>query len=192
MLCICNEVAVRLDLKFNAKKSCILRVGKRFNVTCSNLLLDNIVLPVVEEVKYLGVTIRKGLNFSRSLSSSKIKFYRSFNAVYSKAFFAPEEVLVNLFKFYCLPIITYACEALPPSKSELKILDKLISTAFSKIFHTFDKEVIGVSKFYFGLSSCSELLEVRQHNFLNRYYNKGFVFSKSIASVNGDVIASCL
>ena len=185
MLCICDDVGARLDLKFNVKRSSVLRIGKRFNVSCCNLLLNNIVLPFVEEIKYLGVTIKRGLNFSRSTCSTKIKFYRSFNAVYSKAFFAPEEVLVNLFKFYCLPIITYACEAIPPSKSELKVLDKLIYTAFCKNFHTFDKDVIELSKFYFGLSSCSELLGVRQHNFLNRYHNKGFVFSNTIACVNG-------
>src|SRR3989441_9687625 len=102
MLCICNEVAKRLDLKFNVKKSCAMRIGKRFNINCSNLLLGNTILPFVEEIKYLSVTVRKGSNFSRSLCSTKIKFYRSFNAVYSKAYYASEEVLVNLFTAYPL------------------------------------------------------------------------------------------
>lgn len=188
MLCICNEVAKRLDLKFNVKKSCAMRIGKRFNINCSNLLLGNTILPFVEEIKYLGVTVRKGSNFSRSLCSTKIKFYRSFNAVYCKAYYASEEVLVNLFRSYCLPIITYACEALFPSKPELKSLDKLISNAFSKIFHTFDSVVIGTLKLYFGLLSCEELLRSRQFNFLNRYYMKDFVFSETIAAVNGNTV----
>ena len=83
---------------------------------------------------------------------------------------------MNLFRSYCLPIITYACEALFPSKPELKSLDKLISNAFSKNFHTFDSVVIGTLTLYFGLLSCEELLRSRQFNFLNRYYMKDFVY----------------
>ena len=96
MLDICSHIACYLDLKFNTKKSVVMRIGKRYKCKCSPLLLDGIALPVVEECKYLGVILREGSRFSRSFSAAKIKFYRSFNAIYSKAFFASEEVLINL------------------------------------------------------------------------------------------------
>ena len=142
MLNICCKIANELDLKFNGKKSIVMRIGNRCNMQCNELLLDGTVLPFVDELKYLGVIIRKSLKFSRSLSSSKIKFYRSFNSIYSKVPGAPEDVLIHLFKSFCLPIITYACEALIPTRADLKVLDKLVTSAFNKIFKSFDCSII--------------------------------------------------
>ena len=96
MLDICSIVSKTLDLKFNVKKSAVLRVGKRFNVKCCNLLLDSQVIPCAEEIKYLDIIIKSETVFNRSFSSAKIKFYRCFNAIYSKASFASEDILVNL------------------------------------------------------------------------------------------------
>src|SRR2546425_10575598 len=61
MLNICCKVANELDLKFNGKKSVVMRIGNRCNMQCNELLLDCTVLPSVEELKYLGVIIRKSL-----------------------------------------------------------------------------------------------------------------------------------
>ena len=190
MLDICSNVANVLDLRFNGKKSVIMRIGKRCNFSCSNLLLDGVVLPFVDELKYLGVNIRKGCNFSRSMCSAKIKFYRSFNAIYSKISSASEEVLVHLFKSFCLPVITYACEALFPVSSDLKALDKLVSSAFNKIFHSFDCDIISSAKACFDLSSIEVLLCRRHKSFLTRYYSKSFYFSKTIWAINRGTLYS--
>ena len=184
MLNICCKVANELDLKFNEKKSVVMRIGNRCNMQCNELLLDGTVLPFVEELKYLGVIIRKSLKFSRSLSSSKIKFYRSFNSIYSKVPGAPEDVLIQLFKSFCLPIITYACEALIPTRADLKVLDKLITSAFNKIFKSFDCSIIASAKACFDMSSIEELLCKRQKTFLARYYGKCFSFSSTIYGIN--------
>src|SRR3989442_4236258 len=112
MLDICSDVARNLDLLFNDKKSCIMRIEKRCNVKCCDLNLDGKIIAAVEEIKYLGISIEKCLTFSRSYCNAKIKFCRCFNSTYSKA---SQEVLVNLFKCYCLSTILYACEAVGPS-----------------------------------------------------------------------------
>ena len=184
MLNICNAIAINIDLKFNTNKSSAIRIGKRANIKCSNLILQNSVLTFTEEIKYLGVILRKGVSFSRLFNTAKIKYYRSFNALYNKASSASEEVLVNLFKSYCIPIITYACEAIFPTKSEIKMLDKLVDNAMCKIFHTYHKDTIDELKFYFGLSSCEEMLKVRRTRFLQHYYNKPFTFARTIACIN--------
>src|SRR6266516_5517638 len=116
------------------------------------ILLDDQIIPFVEEIKYLGIFIKYGSKFKRSFYSAKIKFYRCFNAIYSKAQCASEDVLVNLFKFYCLPLITYACEAVLPNKSDIKSLNKLIDTAFQKKFHTFDCVIINSATSSFVLA----------------------------------------
>ena len=170
MLNICCKVSKYLDLKFNVRKSAYMRIGKRCNVKCCKLVLDGIEVPSVEEIKYLGISIMKGTKFGRSYCSHKIKYYRCFNAIYSKAFFACEDVLVNLFKAYCLPVIMYACEAVLPSKSDGKSIDKIVSCVFSKIFHSFDNEVNSTARLYFDLSDIMEIMVERQNNFLSRYY----------------------
>ena len=184
MLDICSGVAKNLDLLFNVNKSCIMRIGKRCNVKCCNLYLDGKIIAAVDEIKYLGISIQKCLNFSRSFCNAKIKFYRCFNSIYSKASFASEEVLINLFKFHCLPIILYACEAVGPSNSDMKTLNKLISTAFNKNFHTFDVDVISEAKSYFGLLDIADILRNRQIVFVSRFLSKNFKFSEVIRDIN--------
>src|SRR5437867_5258627 len=146
-----TAVSKSIDLKFNVKKSSVMRIGKRCNIKCSILLLDGNVVPYVDEIKYLGITIKKGITFCRSWCAEKIKFYRCFNAIQSKANLASEDVLVNLFNCYCLPVITYACDAVLPCKSDIRSLAKLIANVFYKIFHTFDKDIIDSARLHFGL-----------------------------------------
>src|SRR3989442_6239013 len=184
MLNICSYVSKCLDLKFNVKKSSCMRIGKRFNIKCSKLLLDGVELPFVDEINYLGISIRNGTNFNRSFCATKAKFYRCFNAIYSKASFACEDVLVNLFRAFCLPIITYACEAVMPSKTDGKSIDKLVFLAFSKIFHTFDNDVISTARCGFNMDNIMDILKNRQANFIDRYYKKDFSFCATIYGIN--------
>jgi len=90
MLEIISVVLCELDLMLNAKKSGVMRIGRRFDLQCSKLMFNHQVIPFVDEIKYLGVFITRGPKFNRSISSSKIKFYRCFNSVYNKASFASE------------------------------------------------------------------------------------------------------
>ncbi len=184
MLCICDQVAKRLDLKFNIKKSSVMRIGQRCMVKCADLLLNGATVPLVEEIKYLGIYIRKSMNFLRSGSLAKISFFRSFNSIYSKAKCAGEDVLVNLFNSYCLPVLLYACEAIFPTKTELKTFDKLIDTVFKRIFNSFDASIISTVRLCFGIPNIADILKKRHLSFLTRYYSKNFSFSKTIADVN--------
>ena len=184
MLCICNDVAMLLDLKFNVKKSSVLRIGNRCMAKCSDLRLNGVIVPFVEEIKYLGIYIRKSTKFLRSMSLAKIKFFRCFNSIYSKASRAGEDVLVNLFNSYCLPLLTYACEAIFPTRSELRMLDKLVTTVFNKIFHSFDSSVISYARLCFDICDIEDILRKRNLSFLSRYYSKNFSFVNMIAGLN--------
>ena len=45
-----------LDMHINAKKSCCVRIGPRFNATCTSIVTsDGHSLPWVSEMRYLGV-----------------------------------------------------------------------------------------------------------------------------------------
>jgi len=134
MLNICHEFLKSIDLEISSTKSSALRIGRRCSIKCSNLLIGGQTIPWVDQLKYLGITMMKGLTVKRSFCLSKIKLYKCFNAIYSKALYASEEVVVNLFKSYCLPIMTYACEAVYPSKKDIKSMNRIIDVIFLSHF----------------------------------------------------------
>ena len=135
MLDTCFRVSLELDLQFNVKKCVAIRIGRRFNSKCQSLMLggNGKTVALVDEIKYLGVIIKKGSVFARSYSSSKLKFYKSFNAIYGKASFASEEVLCNLLQTFCLPVVGYACEAVPPCRADVKSINRALCCAYQKI-----------------------------------------------------------
>ena len=129
-----------------------LGIGRRCYSKCGIMLLDGQEVHMAEEFKYLGIYILKGLTFVRSFVYTKIKFYRCFNAIYSKASYANEVIMVNLFKSYCVPIVTYACETTRMSNTVISSLNKLIDVAFCKMFNTYDKDIIAMVRQQFDLA----------------------------------------
>jgi hypothetical protein len=175
MLDICTSVAQKLDLRFNVKKSMVLRIGRRYNYKCANLVLSGEHLQFVDEIKYLGVFIKSGVQFCCDYTQTKIKFYRSFNSIYSKC--KSELICVNLMKAYCLPVITYACEAVRPNNRALVILDKLVDTAIAKIFKTFDHNNIRFIRDVFELPPVSDIVMKRAGKFVNNFRCKPLSFA---------------
>ena len=143
MLDICNDIVCELDLKFNATKSMFMRIGLRFRTLTASLYLNGQALHKADEIKYLGVYIKAGNFFRCSYSNCKLKFYRSFNAIYQRSISADSEIVsVQLMKSYCIPLVLFALEVTNCSKSDLLQLDKLISTAVGKIFKTYDPKLL--------------------------------------------------
>ena len=117
MLDICDLSAAELDMKFNTIKSVAMRIGKRYNIECSALTLSGKTLFYVKSLKYLGVHINAAVNFKCTYDHVKQKFYKIFNAIYSKSKASNSElVTVELFRSYCLPSMLYAVEASFPKK----------------------------------------------------------------------------
>ena len=136
MLDICDKFAIDFDVKFNSSKSVVMRIGPRFDVTCAPLFLCGCELKFVSSVKYLGVCLVAGKCFRCSVEHIKMKFYRVFNAIYSKSKGVNSElVTVELLKSYCLPFIMYATEAVSLSRSTVNMLDNCINSALYRIFH---------------------------------------------------------
>jgi len=66
-----------------------------------------------ESIRYLDVHITSAKAFACSLANAKKSFYRAFNAVFGKvAGVASEEVIVELLKVKCLPVLLYGLEDL--------------------------------------------------------------------------------
>jgi len=81
MIKICEMEAYYLDMKFNAAKSMILRVGYGCNVICAKLFHDGCELQFICKLKYLGVYLLSGKKLRPSLQEPKAKFFKALNGV---------------------------------------------------------------------------------------------------------------
>ena len=186
MLSLCEKLSKKLDLKFNVLKSQFIRIGCKFKYVCADLVLYGQPLPRVQEIKYLGIFLKEGKTFSTSNANAKIKFYRSFNAIYSKCkYHCPENVLVALLKSYCIPLLLYGLEAINPSRRYLTELDKVIDQACMKIFKTFDKNIIDFLKIMFDIPAISQIVNFRKIKMYERFESNNLYFKHSILSVFG-------
>ena len=94
-------------MAINSKKSCYLRVGSRCDRPCSNLRTSGgHLIPWVDEMIYLGLFIVRSHTFKCSLDHAKRSFYRAVNGIFGRiGRTASEEVILELYKSKCLPIL---------------------------------------------------------------------------------------
>ena len=68
-------------------------------------------LPWVDEIRYLGVVKIRGAKFKCSIDKAKRSFYCAANGIFAKiGRLASEEVMVQLLKQKCLPILLYSLD----------------------------------------------------------------------------------
>jgi len=184
MLDICSHEAACLDLNFNTKKSVALRVGPRWQCSCAPLTLSNAELSYVSETKYLGVVLTAARSFRCAFDHVKLKFYRCFNAVYSRARHAGSElVCVQLLKSFCLPIILYAVEAVMPSKTVVRMLDNLVNRAVYKIFGCSTAADIRYIRNTVDLPSIEDMVLKRYDKFTRSFRASGLSFADHVLHV---------
>jgi len=169
MIDICCKELRKIGLAFNASKSSALRVGKRWFEKCSDLVTEWGIVAWSNEVKYLGLNIKRDKRFKLNLDPLKIKFYASFNAMYSRlGQLADPGVAIHLLESIALPAMTYALEAVTLNKSELNSLENTLYKALCKIFKSSDKNVINYCMEMYGLKNISTLLSNKIDNYLNK------------------------
>jgi len=81
-------------------------------------MLNGQPLPMVSEVKYLGVVISAGKRFKISIHLKRMKFYRALKALWSKGGGKASNIIIlHFIRGFCLPIFLYGLKAVPVSKS---------------------------------------------------------------------------
>jgi len=85
--------------------------------------------------------------------------------------------MVQLLKFYCLPFLLYASEAVRPSCSNEQSLENYIDRPMCRVFYLGGEECIEIIRQFVGLTSLSILIERRRQKFVDRLltniqYNK--------------------
>jgi len=93
--------------------------------------------------------------FKCSQYHAKRSFYRAVNGIFGRiGTMASEEVILELIKTKCLPILLYGLEVCPLTKTNLRSLDFPINRFFMKLFNTSDRPMQTVTE-------CQSMFDLR-------------------------------
>ena len=168
LLHVCENELDNLDMRLNVNKSMCIRFGKRFDEHCADLVsIHGGALKWVSNCRYLGVYFVSGCTFKCSFDNAKSRFFRAFNAVFSKVGrAASEEVVLALLRTKCLPILLYATEACPLLARQKNSFEFTLTRLFMKIFRTGSSAVINECQRNFQFLPIKLQLTIRTANFL--------------------------
>jgi hypothetical protein len=186
LLDICAAEADAINMSFNAKKSFIIRVGDRYSRPCACIYMDGHVIQWASTIKYLGVVLKAGRRFCCSFEHIKASFYRSFNCIFAKSKAANSELsCVFLLKSICIPIISYALEAIVPGKTILSKLNNMVDNVLRKIFGVLAGKNIKIIRSMLNLLDIRSLMLVQICKFNKVLDSRGGAFHRLIAKIAG-------
>ena len=173
LLNVCEIELIHLDMLINVKKSHCIRIGPRCDVKALNIVTSSgQKIPWSNEIRYLGSYILQSRQFKCSLVYAKRSFHRSLNTIFSKVGgIASEEVVLELVRSKCLPILLYSLECYRLTKSDLKSLDFSVVRFLMKLFKTSNNMLVNECRSFFGFLLPSELLQKRIDKFVVKYNN---------------------
>ena len=166
----CEAKLKELDLAINVNKSVCTRIGPRCLVNCCPLMLsDGKMLSWVDNIRYLGVFIKRSHIFKCLFENARRSFYRSFNAMFGRiGRNTSEEVILNLIKFKCLPCLLYGVEACPVNRSDLSSFDFVITRVLMKLFRTSSRDIVNECRSFFGFATTITIIRRRKDAFLRK------------------------
>ena len=165
MINLCDDYCKKFCLTFNTKKSKSMVFGNDYNYLFPPLILNGDVMEYVEEYRYLGTTIKCGLEMSFSARTDLTSFFRATNSILNVLNNAHEQTLVSLLYTNCVPILSYACAVKEYSASEMSNCNIAMNNAFRKIFGFKEWESIRVIRKYCGVESLYIIFKKSQDRF---------------------------
>jgi len=158
-------------MQLNVKKSMCMRFGPSFDSEVVELAsLNGSVLKWVDSCRYLGVFFVCGRTFKCSFSNAKSRFFRAFNALFSKiSRSASEETVLALLRSKCLPIMLYATEACPLRSRELGSFEFSLTRLFMKIFCTGSTTIVAECQRNFVFLPIKLQISIRTAKFLQMF-----------------------
>ena len=158
LLNACEKELDNIDMRMNVNKSSCIRFGNRYNSPCAEIVSSHGgAIKWSDSCRYLGIHFSSGRTFRCNLDDAKARFFRAFNAIYSKVGgFASEDVVLNLIRSKCIPILLYGTEVCPLLSRQIHSLDFSITRIFMKIFHTGSPSTVKECQLNFGFSSIGK------------------------------------
>jgi hypothetical protein len=167
LLYICESELAALDLSINAKKSCCIRIGRRHNISCANLITaSGKSINWNVEMRYLGIFLLSSNTFKCSFDHAKSCFFRAFNAIFGKVGrIATDDIILKLLYCKCLPCLLYATDVIPLNTYCYRSLQFTFDRLLFKIFKTSSIDVINEIKLNFEIKSIKDIVQKRKLNF---------------------------
>ena len=148
MLDICSVIC-RHNVVFNPTKTICSVVGKqKFRI--SDVYLDNHVIQLCDNFKYLGVTFSCSNELVVDIAPVRRRFYVACNSVITCSHGVAEPVRVQLIKSFCLPLLVYCISALSLKRSVIHMLSVCWNDAFRRILTIKEVNLIEFSKSVLG------------------------------------------
>ena len=193
MVDICVKAFEAIGMNINIRKSGCIRIGERHNIAVQPIIIDNLPLSQVVEVRYLGIIILAARKFTFNLQNVKQKFFRALNGIFGKVGLNTSlDVLCSLIESQCVPILLFAAESLKWSNKTLKSIENAYNQVFFKIFQTFDKELVKQCQYNLGYLPMRLLLDVRKLNFLTKLNNMShYVMHKLVSKTDDEYLDLC-
>lgn len=180
MLNICDSVFKLLDLPINETKCHCMRIGPRYNIQCAPIKLNNAVLEWVDKINYLGITISKNKSLNLCWKEAKRAFYTCLNSFFDQlGTDAHIDVLMKLIYSQAIPKLMYGTCAFKLSLADRKSLRFVYNSFYSKIFKSFDSNVIANCQYFCDFLSFDCLLDLNRIMFLKRLELAGRFDSKT-------------
>ena len=153
------------------KKSMCIRFGKRFSVQCAELVTaSGGRLKWVDRCRYLGVYFTSGCSYRCCLEDAKSRFFRAFNAIFSKTCRCTSEpVILSLLRSKCMPILLYAVEAYPLLARQIQSIVFTLTRTLMKLFRTGSSSTINKCEVNFGFLPTKSQILIRTASFLPKF-----------------------
>jgi len=123
---------------------------------------------VILRVKPLQAHAIAGVHFVKfrtlkcSLDAAKRGFYRAANSIFGKiGRIASEEVVLQLIKSKCVPVLLIGLEACALNKSQMASLDFVVNRFFMKLFNTNNTDTVKACQEFFSFELPSDQLAKR-------------------------------
>ena len=165
MLSICEEFCNEYCLSFNVKKSKILLFGNFKNCHIADVKLDGKTVEVVQEWKYLRVTVVGGSKLSFSHKPELASFYRSVNSILSSLRKPNELVLMNLLYSNCVPCLTYAAEIVEYGSSNMNTFNVALNDSIRRIYSYNRWESTRLLRLQLGFPNIYDVFNSRHESF---------------------------
>ena len=164
LLDTCESYGLSWCLSYNPSKSKVLHFGK--DTFSPQIMMYGKSLNFTKEYKYLGVVVVAGKTFSTSHMSPLIKFRSAANTVLNVQKKPSEQILMKLLYSTCVPVMTYACEAVDYSAKQLHPLNVALNDCIRRIFSYNRWESVCFLRLSMGYPSLTDICIRRRKNFL--------------------------
>jgi len=121
----------------NVGKSACMRICVRHNLECMSIsTVDGREILWCDKIRYLGIYLKSAGVIRCSYDNAKRSFYTVFNVIFGKVGrLASENVIIQLLRTKCLPVLYDGLEACPVTKAQTKSLDYALHSCFKFFFN---------------------------------------------------------